>query len=86
MLDIANTAGDGGLAQTIIWQVLDQYDDDAEWLITVAKNELAHNKPENALGALIRALAIELNNAEAKTPRAQIIGSKAEAGIKTLER
>ncbi len=48
LLHIANTAADEGLAQTIIWQVLDQYDDDAEWLITVAENELAHNKPERA--------------------------------------
>ncbi len=83
LLNIAITAGDEGLAQSIIWQVLDQYEDDTQWLLTVAKNYLEHNKLDNAHRTLDQVLAREPDNATAKALQAQIIGWKAKEGIKT---
>ena len=80
LLHIANTAGDDGLAQTIIWQVLDQYDDDVRWLLTVAESELIHSKFESALTALDHAIRLEPNNTKAKALRAQVIELKSKTG------
>lgn len=76
LLYIAYTAGDDGLAQTIIWQVLDHYDEDVQWLLTVSENQLRANRPGSALATLNQVLAVELDNAKAESLRAQIMQEK----------
>jgi uncharacterized protein HemY len=76
LLRIANAAGDDGLAQTIIWQVLEQYDDDVAWLLTVAETELQHGKFDSATRALDQLRSLDPKNAKAQKLREQVHSQK----------